>query len=63
MNGFLAFVQQALDIVRTQAAALWNVLSAIAANKPAPARTVVVYTLVLAGLLFLVPKIIKLIGK
>jgi hypothetical protein len=63
VNGFLALLQQVFDVARTQAAALWNVLSAIAANKPEPARNVVVYTVVLVVLAIAVPKIIKLIGK
>ena len=63
MNGILAFLQQAVDFLHVQAAALWNVASAIAANRPAPARTVVVYTLALAVLLAFAPKIIKKVAK
>jgi hypothetical protein len=63
MTGFLALLQQVFDVARTQGAALWNVLSAIASNKPEPARNVIVYTLALVALLFLVPKIVKLVSK
>ena len=63
MNGFLALMQQFAPWTGTQAAALWNVASAIAANRPAPARTVVVYTLALAVLLAFAPKIIKKVAK
>ena len=63
MNGALAFAQQALAWLGTQATALWNVAAAIAANKPAPARTVVVYTLALAVLLAFAPRIIKKVTK
>jgi len=63
VNGVLAFAQQAFTWLATQATALWNVVSAIAANKPAPARQVVVYTLALAVLLAFAPKIIKKVTK
>ena len=64
MNGFLAMLQQVYDVVRTQAAAAWNVLSAIAANKPEPARNVIVYTVVLVLLaVFVAPRIIKAVTK
>ena len=51
------------DVLRVQAAALWDTLSAIVANKPAPARQVVIYTLALIALAFVVPKIIKAVSK
>jgi len=57
MNG--AFLQQAVSVAGTQAAALWNTGAAIIANRPEPARTVVIYTLVLAVLAFIVPKIVS----
>ncbi len=64
MTGFLAFLQQAGNVVGTQAAALWNVLSAIAANKPEPARNVIVYTAALVVLAVLVvPRIVKAVTK
>ena len=63
MNGILDQLQQVFDLVRTQAAALWNTGSAIIANRPEPARTVVIYTLVLIALAFVVPKIVKLVSK
>ena len=59
MNSFLALLQQAFDVMRAQASALWNVLSAIAANKPEPARNVLVYTAAFVVLLVFAPKIIK----
>lgn len=52
MNGFSAFLQQAV-----------SVLSAIVANRPAPARQVVIYTVVLAVLAVAIPKIVKLVSK
>jgi hypothetical protein len=64
VNGLSAFLQQAFDILRTQAAALWNVVSAIIANKPEPARNVIVYTVALVVLAVLgIPRLIKLISK
>ena len=63
MNGVLAFAQQALAWLGTQVSALWNVLSAIAVNRPEPARTVVVYTVALAVLLAFAPKIIRKVTK
>jgi hypothetical protein len=63
VNGILAFAQQALAWLGTQAAALWNVLSAIAANKPEPARNVIVYTVALVVLVIAIPKIVKLVSK
>ena len=59
MNEALAMLQQAFDILRAQATALWNVLSAVAANKPEPARNVLVYTAAFVVLLVFTPKIIK----
>ena len=46
-----------------QAHVAWSVLAAVVSNQPAPARQVVIYTLVLIALAFLVPKIIKLVSK
>lgn len=64
MNGFLALLQQVFDVARTQAAALWNIMSAIVANKPEPARNVIVYTVVLVVLaVFALPRIIKAVAK
>jgi hypothetical protein len=63
VNGVLAFAQQAFAWISTQATALWSVLSAIASNRPEPARTVAVYTIVLAVLLAFAPKIIKKVAK
>lgn len=67
MNGILNSLpvplQQALAWLGSQARALWNVASAIIANRPEPARNVVAYTLALAVLLAFAPKIIKLISK
>ncbi len=40
-----------------------SVVSAVASNRPAPARQVVIYTLSLIALMFVVPKIIKLVSK
>ena len=59
MNGFLATVQQAADVLHAQAVALWGMIAAIAANRPEPARNVIVYTLVLIALLAVTPRIIK----
>jgi hypothetical protein len=56
MNGILAWLD-------AQAHVALSVLSAIISNQPAPARQVVIYTLVLAVLVFLVPKLIKLVSK
>jgi hypothetical protein len=56
VNGFLAW----LDI---QAHVAWSVLAAIVSDKPAPARQVVIYTLVLIALAFIVPKIVKAVAK
>ncbi len=64
MNGLSAFLQQAVNVTATQAAALWNVASAIAANKPEPARNVIVYTVALVVLaVFALPRIVKAVTK
>lgn len=63
MNGFLAAMQQALDFAGAQVTAMWNIGLAVAVNKPEPARNVIVYTLVLAALLAVAPKIIKIVSK
>ena len=59
MTAFLATLQQAAVWVHAQVAALWNILSAIGANRPEPARNVVVYTLASAVILAVAPTIIK----
>ena len=56
MNGILAWLD-------AQAHVAWSVLSAIISNQPAPARQVVIYTLVLAALVYVIPKLFKLISK
>lgn len=40
-----------------------HIISAIITNRPAPARQVLVCTLVLIALAYLVPKIVKLVSK
>ena len=40
-----------------------SVIGAVATNQPAPARQVVIYTLALAALAFVIPKLFKLISK
>ena len=49
--------------LHTQAQVALSVLSAIISNQPAPARQVVIYTLALAALVFVIPKIVKLVSK
>lgn len=56
MNGILAWLNG-------QAHVAWSVLAAVISNQPAPARQVVIYTLVLIVLAFLVPKIVKAVSK
>jgi hypothetical protein len=56
-------VNEILDQLLAQANAALSVVSAVASNKPAPARQVVIYTLVLIALAFVVPKIVKLVSK
>jgi hypothetical protein len=56
VNGILAWLS-------TQAGIALGVVDAIVSNKSAPARQVVIYTVVLAGLAFVIPKIIKLVSK
>ena len=56
MNGVLAWLG-------TQAHIAGSVIGAVATNQPAPARQVVIYTLVLAALAFVIPKLFKLISK
>ena len=41
----------------------WTVVTAIVSNQPAPARQVVIYTLVLIALAVVIPKIVKLVSK
>ena len=52
-------VTAALAWLHVKASALWNVLSAIASNRPLPARDVIVYTLVFAALLAVTPRVLK----
>lgn len=63
MNGFLAFLQQALGLLVTQARQAGDVLAAITSGRTAPARQVALYTLVLLALLMLAPRILKKLTK
>jgi hypothetical protein len=56
MNGILPWLH-------AQANALFATISDVASNRPEPARQVVIYTVVLAALLYAIPKIIKLVSK
>jgi hypothetical protein len=56
MNGILAWLQ-------AQAHVAMSVIGAVLSNKPAPARQVLVYTAALVALMFVVPKIVKLVSK
>lgn len=56
MNGILPWLN-------TQAHTAMSVYAAIISNQPSPARQVLVYTAVLAAILFVVPKIVKLVSK
>ena len=56
MNGILAWLSAQVNVA-------FSVVGAVASNKPAPARQVVIYTLVLIALAFIVPKIVKLVSK
>jgi hypothetical protein len=49
--------------LHTQAAAMVNILSAVAANRPEPARNVIIYMLALLAIGFIVPKIVQLVSK
>ena len=60
MNGALAMLQQVIGWTGAQATALWNVLAAVTANRPAPARSVAEYLLVFAVLIVLAPRIARL---
>ncbi len=59
MNELLAMAQQALSWLGNQATALWNILAAVASNRPAPARQVAEYLVVFAVLIVLAPRIAK----
>lgn len=53
----------ALDWLAAQAHVMLGVVGAVISDRPAPARQVVIYTAVLAVLLYVIPKIVKQIGK
>ena len=55
MTGVLAWLA-------AQAHVMASVLGAVMTDRPAPARQVVIYTVVLAALLYVIPKIAKLIS-
>jgi 6-phosphogluconate dehydrogenase len=64
VNGFLAVAQQILATLHAKGLGMWQVLSAIAANRPLPARDVIIYTAVFAVLLTVIaPKILKKVTK
>jgi hypothetical protein len=70
MNGFLAFLHQAAGVLQQVGAWLagharqeFDVLSAIAVNRPEPARNVIVYALVLLALVSLAPRALKKFSK
>jgi hypothetical protein len=52
-----------LTWLHAQANIAASVVGAIISNRPAPARQVVIYTIVLIALAFVVPKIVKAVGK
>jgi hypothetical protein len=52
-----------LQWLHTQMTALTSNLAAVAANHPAPARQVVIYTVVTTGLIWAVVKIAKKFSK
>ena len=56
MNGLLAWLG-------TQAHIAQSVVGAIISNRPAPARQVVIYTVVLIALAVIIPKVVKLVSK
>lgn len=56
MNGIIPWLSAQVDVI-------FSVVGAVASNKPAPARQVVIYTLVLIALAFIVPKIAKAVSK
>ena len=56
MNAVLAWLG-------AQAHIAGSVVAAVASNKPAPARQVVIYAIALIALAFVIPKIVKLVSK
>jgi hypothetical protein len=62
VNGFLAFLQQVGAWLAGQLGQAFGVLPAVLANKPEPARNVLVSLAVLAALAWIVPKIVKKLG-
>ena len=56
MSGFLAWLNM-------QAHTAMSVYLAVASNQPSPAREVLIFTGVLIAIVFVVPKIIKLVSK
>ena len=52
-----------LEWLHAQASIAWSVIGAVISDRPAPARQVVIYVLVLIALAYIVPKIIKLVSK
>ena len=56
-------VQTALAWLHAQAATMFATLSAVASNRPEPARQVIVYVLVLVVLAVGIPKLVKVFKK
>ena len=56
-------LQTALAWLHAQAATMFATLGAIAANRPEPARQVVIYVLALVVLVVGIPKLVKILKK
>ena len=56
LNAVLAWLQ-------AQASAIFATIGNVVSDRPEPARQVVVYVAVLAVLVFVIPRIIKLVSK
>jgi hypothetical protein len=49
--------------LQAQADALWSTINAVLTNKPAPARQVVIYMVVIIALAVVLPKVAKTLSK
>ena len=56
-------VQSALVWLHAQAQTVLGLVSAIIANRPAPARQLLTYTFIVIGLAWAVPKLVKILKK
>ncbi len=63
MKGFPPWLSTAFAWLHAQAAAVRGTIGDVISNRPAPARNVIAYTLVLIALAVVIPRAVKAVSK